>query len=63
MPREAGLPPGTLTVLILRLLDAQPLHGGTEGYITGTGEIRAIVTCGVTSSLVVMQPDLILVKP
>jgi PadR family transcriptional regulator, regulatory protein PadR len=27
MPREAGLPPGTLTLLILRLLDAQPLHG------------------------------------
>jgi PadR family transcriptional regulator, regulatory protein PadR len=27
MPRETGLPPGTLTVLILRLLDAQPLHG------------------------------------
>src|SRR3984893_16338021 len=27
MPREAGLPPGTLNVLILRLLDAQPLHG------------------------------------
>jgi transcriptional regulator len=27
MPREAGLPPGTLAVLILRLLDVQPLHG------------------------------------
>lgn len=27
MPREAGLPPGTLALLILRLLDAQPLHG------------------------------------
>jgi PadR family transcriptional regulator PadR len=27
MPREVGLPPGTLTVLILRLLAAQPLHG------------------------------------
>jgi PadR family transcriptional regulator PadR len=27
MPRELGLPPGTLTVLILRLLHAQPLHG------------------------------------
>lgn len=27
MPREAGLPPGTLAVLILRLLDGQPLHG------------------------------------
>jgi PadR family transcriptional regulator PadR len=27
MPREPGLPPGTLTLLILRLLDAQPLHG------------------------------------
>jgi PadR family transcriptional regulator PadR len=27
MPREAGLPPGTLALLILRLLDAGPLHG------------------------------------
>ncbi len=27
MPREMGLPPGTLALLILRLLDAQPLHG------------------------------------
>src|SRR6202040_3535369 len=27
MPREVGLPPGTLNVLILRLLAAQPLHG------------------------------------
>jgi transcriptional regulator len=27
MPLEAGLPPGTLAVLILRLLDVQPLHG------------------------------------
>jgi hypothetical protein len=27
MPREVGLPSGTLTVLILRLLDTQPLHG------------------------------------
>jgi PadR family transcriptional regulator PadR len=27
MPRDAGLPPGTLAVLILRLLDAEPLHG------------------------------------
>jgi len=27
MPREDGLPPGTLILLILRLLDAQPLHG------------------------------------
>jgi PadR family transcriptional regulator PadR len=27
MPREAGLPPGTLALLILRLLDTQPLHG------------------------------------
>jgi transcriptional regulator len=27
MPRDAGLPPGTLALLILRLLDAQPLHG------------------------------------
>lgn len=27
MPRETGLPPGTLAVIILRLLDSQPLHG------------------------------------
>ena len=27
MPRDAGLPPGTLALLILRLLAAQPLHG------------------------------------
>jgi PadR family transcriptional regulator PadR len=27
MPRDAGLPPGTLALLVLRLLDAQPLHG------------------------------------
>jgi transcriptional regulator len=27
MPHEAGLPPGTLTLLILRLLNTQPLHG------------------------------------
>ena len=27
MPREAGLPPGTLALLILRLLAAGPLHG------------------------------------
>jgi len=27
MPRENGLPPGTLALLILRLLDAAPLHG------------------------------------
>ena len=27
MPREAGLPPGTLALLILRLLDTGPLHG------------------------------------
>ena len=27
MPREDGLPPGTLTLLILRLLDTGPLHG------------------------------------
>ena len=27
MPREAGLPPGTLTMLILRVLSTQPLHG------------------------------------
>ncbi len=27
MPRTAGLPPGTLSLLILRLLAARPLHG------------------------------------
>ena len=27
MPREPGLPPGTLAVLILRVLAAGPLHG------------------------------------
>jgi transcriptional regulator len=27
MPREDGIPPGTLTLLILRLLQAGPLHG------------------------------------
>jgi len=27
MPREDGLPPGTLIMLILRVLSAQPLHG------------------------------------
>jgi len=27
MPRENGLPPGTLALLILRLLDGGPLHG------------------------------------
>jgi PadR family transcriptional regulator PadR len=27
MPRDAGLPPGTLAMLILRLLDTGPLHG------------------------------------
>ena len=27
MPRDAGLPPGTLALLILRLLAAAPLHG------------------------------------
>ena len=27
MPREAGLPPGTLALLILRLLAGGPLHG------------------------------------
>src|ERR1043166_1445444 len=27
MPRIDGLPPGTLTLLILRVLAAQPLHG------------------------------------
>ena len=27
MPREDGLPPGTLVLLILRVVSAQPLHG------------------------------------
>src|SRR5215510_14867832 len=27
MPREDGLPPGTLVLLILRVIAAQPLHG------------------------------------
>jgi len=27
MPRDAGLPPGTLTLLILRVLNTRPLHG------------------------------------
>jgi PadR family transcriptional regulator, regulatory protein PadR len=27
MPREDGLPPGTLVMLILRVLATQPLHG------------------------------------
>ena len=27
MPRDAGLPPGTLALLILRVLNSQPLHG------------------------------------
>lgn len=27
MPREDGLPPGTLTLLVLRVLAAGPLHG------------------------------------
>ena len=27
MPRETGLPPGTLVMLILRVLRAEPLHG------------------------------------
>jgi transcriptional regulator len=27
MPREDGLPPGTLVLLILRVLASQPLHG------------------------------------
>ena len=27
MPREDGLPPGTLVMLILRVLAGQPLHG------------------------------------
>jgi PadR family transcriptional regulator PadR len=27
MPRDNGVPPGTLTLLILRVLNVQPLHG------------------------------------
>ena len=27
MPRDTGLPPGTLMMLVLRLLKTQPLHG------------------------------------
>lgn len=27
MPREDGLPPGTLTLLILRVLASRPMHG------------------------------------
>lgn len=27
MPRDAGLPPGTLMMLVLRVLTRQPLHG------------------------------------
>lgn len=27
MPRDDGLPPGTLVMLILRVLDSEPLHG------------------------------------
>ena len=27
MPRETGVPPGTLMMLVLRVLVAQPLHG------------------------------------
>lgn len=27
MPRETGLPPGTLAMLILRVISSQPLHG------------------------------------
>jgi PadR family transcriptional regulator PadR len=27
MPRETGLPPGTLIMLVLRVLKTQPLHG------------------------------------
>ena len=27
MPRDNGLPPGTLTLLVLRVLNSQPLHG------------------------------------
>ena len=27
MPRETGLPPGTLMMLVLRVLSRQPMHG------------------------------------
>ena len=27
MPRDTGLPPGTLAMLILRVISVQPLHG------------------------------------
>ena len=27
MPKDAGVPPGTLALLILRVLNSQPLHG------------------------------------
>ena len=27
MPRDTGLPPGTLMMLVLRVLNTQPLHG------------------------------------
>jgi PadR family transcriptional regulator PadR len=27
MPRDTGLPPGTLMMLVLRVLSSQPLHG------------------------------------
>ncbi len=27
MPRESGLPPGTLVMLVLRVLQSEPLHG------------------------------------
>ena len=27
MPRDTGLPPGTLMMLVLRVLKTQPLHG------------------------------------
>ena len=27
MPRETGIPPGTLMMLVLRVLQTQPLHG------------------------------------
>lgn len=27
MPRDTGLPPGTLTMLVLRVVATQPLHG------------------------------------
>jgi PadR family transcriptional regulator PadR len=27
MPRDAGLPPGTLMMLVLRVLNTQPMHG------------------------------------